>query len=594
MFLVTTADRSTWDATRPILFLGHWCLRYDQRADWSGLDHEVLPYPWADRALLAADYRFLRALGETALETLVPALNAAHGTALSKRYWSIVLGRWLFYFLHIAFERYRLVRAAADTGRVADTWIVDDPPEAWLPGSFAAFRDWSVTDSYNHHLIGRIIRILGCLPYTSLPARNRAGREPDAGATDAGGSASTRGKKSMRRAIGACIGLYGRLAPNRFQRVGLWGSGMEVREQLALHRAMGQFCLYQAPPLRLAHRPRIDWPARRRLSLDLGEGEFEQLAGALLPAQLPTAFLENHAAMSRRARATLPRAARVVFVGGTPREDSGWHWVAHHVERGARLVMGQHGGHFGAAALNGIEDYEKSIADRYFSWGWRWAGDDNVVPLPSPKLTRQKRRLKPDPGGSVLWVLTSNPRYSHWIGSMPMGPLFLDYWDEQERFARAASPALRALLRLRHYPKADFGWDETSRQADSMPEISRSNGERSLDEELHSARLFIGTYNATTPLEALAANLPTILFWRPEHWEIKPEAQPYYDDLRRAGILHDTAESAAGKANEVCEAPRSWWFTPEVQAARNRFCATFARTDQRWIRDWRDALGQLA
>ena len=73
----------------------------------------------------------------------------------------------------------------------------------------------------------------------------------------------------------------------------------------------------------------------------------------------------------------------------------------------------------------------------------------------------------------------------------------------------------------------------------------------SSSQALCGSRLSVCTYNATTVLEILVSNFPTIIFWNPTLFELRDSAQPYYDELRKASILHDTPESAAIKVNEV-------------------------------------------
>ena len=67
-------------------------------------------------------------------------------------------------------------------------------------------------------------------------------------------------------------------------------------------------------------------------------------------------------------------------------------------------------------------------------------------------------------------------------------------------------------------------------------------------------------------------------------------AQPYFDDLRRVGILHDTPESAAAKVNEIYKDPLSWWHSDEIQEVINRFCHQFARTSDKWLPQWKEEL----
>lgn len=105
--------------------------------------------------------------------------------------------------------------------------------------------------------------------------------------------------------------------------------------------------------------------------------------------------------------------------------------------------------------------------------------------------------------------------------------------------------------------------------------------------DLNRSRLCISTYNSTTYLETFAANYPTLLFWDPEQNELRSLAQPYFDDLRRSGIFHESPESAAAKVNEIYQDPLSWWMSPEVQEAKNKFCRQFAHTSEKWIGEWK-------
>jgi putative transferase (TIGR04331 family) len=91
-------------------------------------------------------------------------------------------------------------------------------------------------------------------------------------------------------------------------------------------------------------------------------------------------------------------------------------------------------------------------------------------------------------------------------------------------------------------------------------------------------------------LESLGRNIPTIIFWNPEHWELRPSAVPYFDRLKQVGIFHETPESAAKKASEIWDDVEGWWNQPEIQQARRFFCDHFARTVDNPVQVLRKAL----
>mgnify|MGYP001353335655 FL=1 len=75
MFLVTTADQRFWKTDEKILFLGEWCRLYEQKAMWSELNQEVLPWHWYDRAKLIRDAQNIQGLNNKILPILASKLN---------------------------------------------------------------------------------------------------------------------------------------------------------------------------------------------------------------------------------------------------------------------------------------------------------------------------------------------------------------------------------------------------------------------------------------------------------------------------------------------------------------------------------------
>ena len=98
------------------------------------------------------------------------------------------------------------------------------------------------------------------------------------------------------------------------------------------------------------------------------------------------------------------------------------------------------------------------------------------------------------------------------------------------------------------------------------------------------------SYNATTYLEAFTSGIPTVMFWDPTDWELSASAQPYFDLLRREGILHDDAVCCAHHVNAIWDDVSAWWTSTSVQAALDIFSGRYAYVGQRPLRELRAAL----
>jgi putative transferase (TIGR04331 family) len=264
-------------------------------------------------------------------------------------------------------------------------------------------------------------------------------------------------------------------------------------------------------------------------------------------------------------------------------------WTAARTARGTRLLVHQHGGNYGLAAFSALEDYEVSIADRFLSWGWTRKNDSTVTAMPASKLVGVGSRFKPNPSGGILVASNSVPLNFYRFAAMPVAGQNLQFVDDHLHFFRALSPSVLAQTRLRLYP-IDFGWNEAARYGDAFPALRLAPLSETFEAQVNSSRLFISTNNHTTFLETLAADFPTLLFWNPAHWELRADAQPYFDRLEQAGLWHRTPESAAALVNEIAADPASWWRQSSVQTVRREFCARFARTSPDWCREWQAQL----
>ena len=100
-FLITTALEETIPENQPLLLLGEWCRPISKKNKLDKLNIKLLPYHWDDRLKLHIDYLYLDEFYEKLLSELSFELNNIHGTQHDNRYWRILIGPWLGYFIQI-------------------------------------------------------------------------------------------------------------------------------------------------------------------------------------------------------------------------------------------------------------------------------------------------------------------------------------------------------------------------------------------------------------------------------------------------------------------------------------------------------------
>lgn len=562
MFLVTTADQRFWKTDEKILFLGKWCKKYQDKSIWENLDAEVLPYHWDDRQRLYRDYGYAKSIYEKHLLLISEKLNRLHGVQQSVRYWRIVVGQWLHYFIEILYDRYLSIKMAAQSGLVTNTLIVLPDKELCVPLDFTSFDHGFSNDPYNLYLYSLIIQSLQEIPFElKIHSLKMPWNIPQR-------------RMSWKEIVKKMAGRFFSLVPSAFNRHVFISSYLGFDDLIRLQCSLKQLPYLRGPEIQVADVP-VNPVLRETLNEEKNGSEFEKILCELIPWQIPKVYVESFRDIESKALKQFPKKPKLIFTANAHAFNEAFKiWAAHQVDGGTKLVISQHGGHYGTGLWNSEEDHEINICDRYHSWGWT-SSNSKVVSMPSGKLLCASRKLKPNPRGKILWVLMSVPRYAYFMYSIPVGPQMESYFEDQFCFAEALSSRMKDQMRIRLHP-CDFDWEQKKRWRESYPALVVDDGAQNFYQQLNESRLLVATYNATTYLETFVANFPTVLFWNPEHWEFRPEAQPYFERLKEAGILHDDPEETAKWVEKIAGDPSAWWHTETVQTARRIFVERFA------------------
>jgi putative transferase (TIGR04331 family) len=584
MFLITTADQRFWNTDEPILFLGEWCKLFSQRAVWEKLSYEVLPYHWADRKKLYQDYLYLDKLYEQTLVQARDLLNEIHCVDHSLRYWRIVIGPWLYHFIQILYDRYSSIQTAIQSGKVANTFVGRWEIGNWVPKDFPSFQNWFISDDYNHYLYSQIIEFMGGIPFDIVEVKDEKGHKKNSGI-----NYHFLPKAILKR----LILFYEKLIPEHFNQIVLIASYLSTSDLIRFQLSMKQFP-YLFPPEVTIPDVAYDQDIRGKLIFKLIDTEFEKLLSKMIKMQMPLIYIEGYTSMNEQSMEAYPKNPRVLFTANAYFSNEAFKfWAAHSIDSGAKLAGSQHGGNHGTVIWSANNNHEIKISDRYFTWGWESDIYKNVKPLVVAKLNKAKKIDHPIKDGRILLVLMTLPRYSYHMYSTPVAASgMLSYFNDQYRFVKSLSKENQKLVLVRLHRRKNQ-WSQRERWNSEFPEIECYKGSKNMLDQMKESRLLLCTYNSTTYLESFAANFPTVMFWNPDHWELSSSAQPYFDSLRRAGILHDTPESAAGLVNEISHDTLSWWSQPEIQKAKDEFCFRFARTSDNWLDEWKKELNDL-
>lgn len=566
-FLVTTALEDTWPADdTPVLFLGEWGRLYDRKPEWEKRDAVVAPYHWDDRAKLHNDYLYLQALYEDLLNELATKLNAAHCVNHSLRYWRIIIGPWLGYFIQMLFDRWSMLRQVVRDNDISGVRVLQRKEDQLVPNGMAAFSTMFVGDVWNELIYAQILELMG-ITVERIDATNSEHTSPGNAHT---ANPKRRLKHRLAQVASQISGVLCR--DNEYFFI---SSYLGVKQDMLLQAKLGQIPkLWRSVAVPITS---VDLAARQwQLPTPKNSDDFPALVRTLIPRHIPTAYLEGYQDLvTLAANLPWPKRPKAIFTSNAFNADDVFKaWAADKIERGVPLLIGQHGGNYGMASWSFEEDHQIAIADRFLTWGWCQSEQNKITPVGNFKGFGKS--VVADKAGIALLVEMTMPRHSYHMYSVPVAAgQWLDYFEDQCRFVQGLPEGLRDQLLVRLYSQ-DYGCSQRQRWQAHFPNVQLDEGAQPMMSLLKKTRLYISTYNATTYLESMSLNFPTIMFWNPKHWELRDSAIPYFEQLKAVGIFHDTPESAARQMAAVWDDVSGWWESAAVQSVRREFCERYA------------------
>lgn len=594
MFLATTAIEEFWDTSQKILFLGEWCKIYNRKDCWSRLDTQTAPYHWKDRQKLYDDYKYIDEIYEKYLKSLSEILNSIHNVDHSLRYWRIVVGWWLRYFLEVLYDRYRSICSAADSYPIDNTWIISDTyNHHFIPEDFTEFSGFVSRDKYSLFLYSRIIEHVGNVSfnYKTIEIEKRHVKRH---------FLDRKSKLGIKKGLKNFIQMSRNYVPFSLRQVEFFGTHFSPKNLLKLQLILKQYPALEAiyPNLDLS-RVGLDLKLRKGIGISKGQDQFCEYLDRNLFLNIPKSYFEAYSSF-RETLKKFSKNPKIIFTSTAHLTNDVFKlWVADCVEKGSKFLIGQHGGFYGTGMYSSEFDHSLKIAETFFTWGCGQKEVYNLRQAPAPKLIHIKKLGKKITNNTVqqeskMYLnLTSYPRYAYYLYSVPFSSFMLEYIDFIINFINTLRAEIQNKLVCRPFMK-DYGWNEIDRIKEKNGDVKFDLNWKPWQHVIPKASFVIETANQTTFLESLSANVPTILLIQEEYWEANHVAKKDIEKLKKVGIVYNDWQKAANQVNMIYNEPGVWWSQKDIQNAKNEFCDNYAFTSKRWLRMWGENLSHHA
>ena len=569
-FLIPTAEKVTWKFDRPVIFLGEWCRRYDDRMLWSAMEASVNPSYGNDQKKKDQDAAEAEKIFTELFPKLCSVLNDVHGVKHSERFWRILLGSWFHHYIKVVINRVNTLEECLKRypiSEIAD--FLGSPVTLASQNSHTAANLYS-DDRWNHQFTLKLLDLIAEKEISKIPISDVVPRITTA--------PMTRAPKNLRTWFTrSTLSSYHKVA-SKFTSENeplLISSYLSLKSELFL-----QVLLRQFPKMHIGEmfigKANIDLDVRLELSRKFGTHRndlIESVTSKFLFELIPICYLEAFRELELNAqKRAFPASPKLIFTSNSFEYDEAFKFsAASKVENGTKLIYGQHGNNYGTHRyMNPLN--EETTCDKFLTWGWQGS-----LPQHTPAfMLRNSGKRKPQINamGHLLLIEDDEPiRFETWDTSNH----YLEYLVAQKHFVGllASEPKSQLLVRLTAASNQKKN-SEVRQWKDFDYEIEVDYGFTKIRDLIERSRLIVHSYDSTGLLETLAWNLPTLAFWNGGFENLRDEVIPDYQLLHDIGIIHFTAAGAAEKVNEIWGDIDGWWASQDIQRARQVFCKKYA------------------
>jgi putative transferase (TIGR04331 family) len=233
----------------------------------------------------------------------------------------------------------------------------------------------------------------------------------------------------------------------------------------------------------------------------------------------------------------------------------------------------QHGNGYGSDKIIPMEDYEISLSENFYTWGW------GKLKLPHPKLNFNKKSnyIKKS---RILFTLPSMGFYSNLLVTNNL--YFMrreNITDDSNQFIKNLSTTLKQNffkreLRDNFLREMKF---ESKNKDDSFKNFHKS---------LYHSRIHVTNHFGTPFLESLSMGIPTILFLNNFEDYLRSDVLNLFKQMESVNIIFDDPISASDHINKYYDSINTWWMRESTQAVLRKFRARFCYSSSNWKEKW--------
>ena len=578
MFLVTTpiTDKDEIDGEK--IYLNELS-RKNINKEVSRFD--ILPYHWKNLNAAKKDANYVYDFFYELLKSFSLKLDQYHKTSFGVRYWQILIGPWLYYFLIKYYDHYLSIFYALN---IEENFSVNITNLQYTPHTYTGYIYINKSNMYTSLIYEEILinfkekKNIKFLLHKTAFREKLESIELKWAHFEHDRNFVTIIKRNLRNIRNK---IY-QLSSN--SEIAILSLDSKNLDQLMKKIGINKFKhFYDLKNVfaKLNQKCNLDNNFRSEKINIATNDDFKKIVYKNILKHIPVEYVENYQQNRNNIKKVVSKETKLAIVKCpvVPHSFNRF-FLSEVINNKGKILSMQHGGSYGARDIIGVEQLEIDLCDKYLTWGWK-AKSKNTIPFFVTKNVFIKD-YKYNKNGDILFVGASCKNYFYSFDEGQLPNHNNAYLENAIKFIDGLNKSTFNNLIYRFYFQENF--NEYKYVKKKFPNIKTSLREKNSHfyDLFYQSKLMITTNDATTHKEGFIVNHPTIMLLVKDFFNFREEAIPYYEALFEAGILYYSPIECAKKINSISNNPLDWWNQSKVQEAKDYYNQYFCKTSNKY------------
>lgn len=563
-FLITSTNISFWSKKNINYLVGDWCITEKIKTH----NYKIIKYHGLNKKKLVKKNFYLFKIYLFLIKKISLSLNKYHNSNFSKKYWEILISRWLWHFIMYTYDRWEILNSLKKFNKKFYINKVYYDDSSFINNETRAFIHNSHSPLWNDWIFSHMFKYFPNIKYDESRKCNiKSQREIKSKINDKKFYKKTFLKNKSRIFI-----------KNLFLAKKL---KVKINLTFRQYNFFNYFSSNYVIPQFKTDFKRLDF----KLLENKSKNNYLNFLNAIVKFQIPRIFLEGlNETNLLISNLNWPVNPKIILTSVSHLNDDIFKFYLADKKKnsGSKLFVFQHGGGYIYDELNLTHILESRVADKFFTWGCK-SKEKNIFPLfvtsTAGKIIKKNKNKR-----GLLIIVYDFARFPHRLSNFLRTysdiknyitnlDIFITHLNKQE--------LKNTKIKLRIYKKEEsILFQEFNKKIiKKFKKIDVYDNKKLLIfEESVNYSLVVETTNNTNFLECINLNIPIILLWNKNMLISKPY-KIYYKKLEQVKIIHKSPKQLAEFINKTKDI-QQWWNSKEVQRALKFFRDAICRSSK--------------